>query len=144
MSTRHKNPTLSSSSGYPDSHQPPVTYVGSSMGECFHSAFCGDEGLLSSHFCPHRLDILYSGIYIKVSGSLREAHVGHRHSRPRGEARLLLPLYRSVHLPSTLVDTQLPSDPSTQKWSHLAQEGGLTDYPSLNRCVPPWWHVFFS
>ena len=28
------------------------------MGECF--AFCGDEVLLSSHFCPHRLDFLYS------------------------------------------------------------------------------------
>ena len=104
-------------------------------GNAFTVHFVEMKGSSRHTFAPIDLTFCTPGIYIKVSGNLREAHVGHRHSRPRGEARLPLPLYRSVHLPSTLVDTQLPSDPSTQKWSHLAQEGGLTDFPSLDRCM---------
>ena len=67
--TVHKNPTLSSSTGSPDSHRAPVMSVISIYWDFpillwlvngRMLCICGDEVLLSWHFCPQRLEILYS------------------------------------------------------------------------------------
>ena len=125
-----------------------LLYAGSSMGECF--GFCGD-GVHASLVTllllpPTPIDSTFCtpGLCIYLSGNPGRPTIGH--GRPGGEVQLPLPLYRSVHLPSRLVEAQIPSNRRKVKLSPLypgmvrvAPGEGLATSSIPVLCVPPWW-----
>ena len=57
---------------------------------------------------PQTQHFVLLGYTYRPVGALGRPMIGH--SQPRGEAQLPLPLYQSLHLPSSLEETQLPSN----------------------------------